>query len=120
MTVHEPLTEDEKTTWIEALRSGDYEQGQGCLRIEGAHCCLGVLGELVGFDDLKGVYLSKYYSEDEPPIFLKLPRVIQHALAGYNDNGYSFEDIADYLESVPVEELLSATECLPPQAGASL
>lgn len=37
-----------KTKWIEALKSGKYVQGTGQLYRNGKHCCLGVLGEVVG------------------------------------------------------------------------
>lgn len=36
-----------KTKWIEALRSGKYLQGTGCLRREETFCCLGVLCDVV-------------------------------------------------------------------------
>ena len=32
-----------KQLWINALRSGKYQQGTGCLRKEDKYCCLGVL-----------------------------------------------------------------------------
>lgn len=32
-----------KAQWTAALRSGEYEQGQGSLRRDGKFCCLGVL-----------------------------------------------------------------------------
>lgn len=32
--------------WVQALRSGDYEQGRDALRLGGQHCCLGVLCDL--------------------------------------------------------------------------
>jgi hypothetical protein len=33
--------------WVDALRSGEYTQGRGCLKsTSGNHCCLGVLCEL--------------------------------------------------------------------------
>lgn len=35
-----------KNLWVNALRSGDFEQGQGNLRKDGKFCCLGVLCEL--------------------------------------------------------------------------
>lgn len=35
-----------KKLWIEALTSGEYEQGQGVLRSDGTFCCLGVLCDL--------------------------------------------------------------------------
>jgi len=36
--------------WIEALRSGRYEQGTCYLSRNGRHCCLGVLAEEMGYD----------------------------------------------------------------------
>lgn len=35
-----------KTLWLKALRSGEYEQGQGFLNRRGKFCCLGVLCDL--------------------------------------------------------------------------
>jgi len=35
-----------KKLWIEALRSGKYEQGRGALNKDGKFCCLGVLCDL--------------------------------------------------------------------------
>jgi len=32
--------------WVKALRSGEYEQGRGQLRINNKHCCLGVLCDI--------------------------------------------------------------------------
>jgi hypothetical protein len=40
------LTKAQKQSWIDALRSGKYTQGQGYLKIDGRHCCLGVACEL--------------------------------------------------------------------------
>lgn len=35
-----------KSDWIEALRSGDYEQGMEFLNRDGTFCCLGVLCDI--------------------------------------------------------------------------
>ena len=36
-----------KQKWVDALRSGEYEQGTGCLKnSSGKYCCLGVLCDL--------------------------------------------------------------------------
>lgn len=40
------LDKEIKKAWIEALRSGKYEQGKGYLKKDGAYCCLGVLCEI--------------------------------------------------------------------------
>lgn len=42
------LKEEWKTKWIAALRSGQYKQGQKCLRTaDDCFCCLGVLCDLI-------------------------------------------------------------------------
>ncbi len=40
------MKEDIKNKWVEALRSGEFEQGRVVLLCAGKHCCLGVLSEL--------------------------------------------------------------------------
>jgi hypothetical protein len=39
-----------KKRWVEALRSGEYEQGYGGLQVAGKYCCLGVLCDLAARD----------------------------------------------------------------------
>lgn len=42
-----PMNQDIKQRWIDALRSGQYQQGTGCLRdAQDRFCCLGVLCDL--------------------------------------------------------------------------
>lgn len=64
-----------KALWIEALRSGEYKQGRGCLKADysgkAQYCCLGVLTELAvkagvieeGTTDFDGEYC---YSDVTP------------------------------------------------------
>ena len=41
------MNQEIKAKWVNALRSGDYEQGQGALKNpNGQYCCLGVLCDL--------------------------------------------------------------------------
>jgi len=40
------VNQEIKAQWVAALRSGEYEQGQGALNSDGKFCCLGVLCEL--------------------------------------------------------------------------
>lgn len=47
-----------KESWVKALRSGEYRQGQGHLYFHGRHCCLGVLAELA----VKAGVTTKYES----------------------------------------------------------
>ena len=118
--------------WIEALRSGEYRQGKGSLkRLEGcqgevvSHCCLGVLSELAGFEEVEpehGISLGRRafkapaesgLPEDEVVQSIYLPvrlfpgmtpdGLIQgtdrwERLAHLNDNGTSFAEIADLIE----------------------
>jgi hypothetical protein len=39
-----------KARWVAALRSGEYKQGKGALRLNNKFCCLGVLCDLYGDD----------------------------------------------------------------------
>lgn len=41
-----PMNPEVKALWVTALRSGEYQQGQGVLRRNDHYCCLGVLCEL--------------------------------------------------------------------------
>lgn len=64
-----------KALWIDALRSGDYEQCKGALRRGDSFCCLGVLTELAvkagavepGEVDRDGYYVYPYTVLDDCP-----------------------------------------------------
>lgn len=51
--------------WLDALRSGEYEQGKGYLNKDGKLCCLGVLCEVAIAD---GVDLVKEPESDLPTV----------------------------------------------------
>lgn len=40
------MNKQAKQLWIEALRSGEYKQGNGALNYKDKYCCLGVLCEV--------------------------------------------------------------------------
>lgn len=103
-----------KRKWITALRSGKYKQGEGELKIKGKQqfCCLGVACDVAGIarDKYSGkgmpFELSKTLQLRLPPFF----RSAEHGgngkceeymqtLASMNDDGESFETIADEIES---------------------
>ena len=47
--------------WLDALRSGKFEQGEGKLRTkENKYCCLGVLYEVTGVEWAMTEYFSSY------------------------------------------------------------
>lgn len=105
------MIKEYKEKWVAALRSGQYQQGRGVLRINGPtgqYCCLGVLcdvmekegngrwftGDIFAFG---GDAMSGYL----PVQLLRLVQLDEHLetrLAVLNDKGQSFEDIAQYIE----------------------
>lgn len=94
-----------KELWIEALRSGEFEQGVGQLCFENHYCCLGVLellacreGVVKQFDGSRA-YLSPvvalwagFRSTETNPI------ACGESLGRLNDNGNNFATIADRIE----------------------
>ncbi len=104
-----------KSKWLKALRSGRYRQADGSLKDEGAYCCLGVLCNVIG------VRWRKHETESAMVPFIGgkevsardsdtgllgagllrkvgMGRNTQTALALMNDEGKSFDEIADYIE----------------------
>lgn len=95
-----------KDRWIKALRSGDYVQGKHALEKDGCNCCLGVLAVIGG--------LESRYSQNETrkqfkfgkdwhggfPVgnFYGIPHKVMMHLVAMNDDGFSFEEIADAIE----------------------
>ena len=122
MSTHttEKLSPELKAKWIEALRSGDYAQGTGELCVlrgwggdEYEHCCLGVLAEVAGIErerirgkchlsEIGNTLLGAFESDDGVEYSTKLPythTTLQRKLAGMNDNGKTFPEIADWIEA---------------------
>lgn len=124
----ERMNQQIKKLWVDALRSGEYEQGQEYLKREeesGAkHCCLGVLCELYE-EEVGGLEItsemaggSTFYRFDRRNDFLPMtvakwagltngnPEVMPLAggrcktVADLNDEGKSFLEIADVIEEV--------------------
>jgi hypothetical protein len=112
------LTEPQRA-WVEALRSGKYKQGRGALGADNEFCCLGVACELAvkagviprpnKCDD--GLYQygrAGLASTAFLPVCVRqwLGVTTEHgglplghgSLADKNDQGWSFEEIADLIE----------------------
>lgn len=111
-----------KAQWVEALRSGRYQQGDGALRARNnKFCCLGVLCDLhasaVGrewdWDDDGDAYSYGGYSELLPTSVMEWAELEDDAptvqydiggtkctdnLASLNDEGRTFDWIADKIE----------------------
>lgn len=101
-----------KARWIEALRSGKYQQAAHTLRKPDSNefCCLGVLCEIEGMDwakDSSGFYKASQSVTPTPVRQANLSAQQAHRLADMNDAGRSFEEIADYIER-EIPPLLSA------------
>lgn len=108
--------------WVKALRSGKYNQIQGCLRNDKGFCCLGVLSELAVdagiIEEAKKDKLSGIYTYETVGTMVLLHKVRNWAgmkfaagsttnqdgemedisLSEMNDNGKTFLEIADFIE----------------------
>ncbi len=108
--------------WVKALRSGKYEQGKNTLcsideKGNKKYCCLGVLNEVLGIEGVLNEEESVlYYDKEEQSLNVKALKLAKMestigdikgydiCLAVLNDDGQSFETIADTIEHY-VEEL---------------
>lgn len=103
--------------WTKALRSDEYKQTTGCLENDYGNCCLGVLCRLAQKDGVKldvrpGDDGLKFNGEgwvvpekvlDWSGLKTNTGRFassdgIEVSLSGYNDNGSSFEELADIID----------------------
>ena len=102
---------DIKRRWVEALRSGEYEQGNLRLRDDGAHCCLGVLCDVhdpTGWVEggARDGFSYRYGTVTDP---IGLPDPLREAIGmnshyegiviSMNDSGSTFAEIADWIEA---------------------
>ena len=99
-----------KRVWIDALRSGEYEQCQDTLHnlTKGGYCCLGVALKEWGLatDEVMGVEEDREgFTQEEGPkeLYAKLRIVIYRYVVergiDMNDQGKPFPLIADMIET---------------------
>lgn len=121
------MNSDIKTKWVQALRSGEYEQARGALHVRNAggdkFCCLGVLCDVLVKEGLYSPTLNSLpvvgdgemhvYYDDEPGVLPEAVRRIANVgmnpdvergdlsmtLAEFNDAGSTFAEIADLIET---------------------
>ncbi len=112
------MNKEVKKKWVAALRSGEYTQGTGQLRDSANNfCCLGVLCNLHAQAHpaiaAKETNIFRYMGDrtDLPVAVMKwagLPDAMGDtvkigsataSLAGHNDNGRTFAEIADAIEA---------------------
>lgn len=80
-----------KKKWLQALRSGEYEQTTGCLSDENGYCCLGVLCEIVIKDHgVVGNYID--FDSGTPPDELWELVLTKESLKALRKEGVSLED----------------------------
>ena len=92
------MTKQLKAKWIEALRSGKYEQGREQLKTDnGKYCCLGVLNEIADLDyETDCGYLENHVGATWKGLDIDQ----QGKLVSLNDeDGKTFPEIADYIEA---------------------
>lgn len=85
-----------QTQWVEALESGEYQQGKGFLGTPGdpnRYCCLGVLCTIHS-DNIEISQLKEYITFDGQKIFL--PPVLSDKLAFWGADG-----AMNYTEDMP-------------------
>ena len=118
------MNQEIKTKWINALRSGDYEQGQGALKnTDGQYCCLGVLCDLYDKHRMEEfgaescwavdtVMLNEYISVLGHPTEVGVPSNVVVDWAGLpHNNPDSLVDLEDevweekYQYELPIAEL---------------
>ena len=98
-----------KAQWLTALRSGDYQQGQNYLRQGDQYCCLGVLCDLYGkavgseWEECgEGYYMLHRDTAALPPKVQEWAGIPGRAnplcLTSLNDNGATFEELANIIE----------------------
>ena len=108
------MNQEIKAKWVAALRSGEYKQTTGYLEKNGYHCCLGVLCEISKLETGFGVKetilegCGNHLLSDTVIMWSGLDtesgsRVVIDGddimLADHNDDGRTFLEIADAIES---------------------
>lgn len=92
------MTSEQRTKWVEALRSGTFRQGSFYLCHKDAYCCLGVANEI--FDLGQRPTCVRFV----PLPLTFLPEHKQRTLCAMNDHHMSFAKIANYIEQLPVQD----------------
>ena len=107
------MKKDIADRWVKALRSGEYKQGRGFLKVKERYCCLGVLCDLYdpkGWKMVSNLNVSTFKIDHN---FSRLSKKVMtwsgmrndagcyevnHTLIKDNDRGDSFEEIANTIE----------------------
>ena len=97
---------EKRREWIEALRSGKYEQTQNYLRSGNSFCCLGVLCDISGIDKWDESFINHIpYGKNTVMPTSDVTKLVNlsdrraRLLTLANDSGKTFNEIADIIES---------------------
>jgi hypothetical protein len=98
---------DNQQKWVDALRSGEYKQCKGRLHdsLGSSHCCLGVLNIVAEQNGVALTFDSGIQADPEAEAWVGLStgwgEYRGGSLMANNDDGLSFSEIADIIESEP-------------------
>lgn len=88
--------------WITALKSQEYTQGFGCLKMGDNYCAIGVLGDLAGVKVDSECYLAPLLPTDhELQMYLNAPvenHTFELEVSRLNDRNFDFEGLSKWLE----------------------
>ena len=96
-----------KAKWLEELRSGKHHQITGTLKDqfgngEYGYCCLGILAEKVMGMEVRIMDEDIPWDDGDPLVYKKVGEIIGDCLTANcsdrNDGGWTFPEIADYVE----------------------
>lgn len=108
------MNQEIKTKWVAALRSGHYAQTKNNLKDKDRYCCLGVLCEISKLETGFGIVENLKETDTDENIGPTIQRWAgltnaegnevtingrHKALANHNDEGCTFLQIADAIES---------------------
>lgn len=112
---------ENRKKWVSALRSGNYQQGTEALRNGDEYCCLGVACDISGLGKWANSEYIVVQGRETYSHFTHLPSSVKEwlgllsangayrsdfSLIMRNDDGDTFLEIADIIESEP-EDLLA-------------
>lgn len=92
-----------KKKWLQALRSGQFQQGSGLLKNGNNYCCLGILRRVMNPQDSSSCTDDRVMAKNQLLTAAHESKAgitwkIQVSLSKKNDDGHSFVQIANWIE----------------------
>ena len=111
---------ENRKKWVDALRLGEYKQAKQALKTDEGYCCLGVACDISGLGEWQDIHYAVMNSNGvlkrsavglPVPVMSSLGLSFQDGSWGFddkvqslsklNDQGATFEEIANIIESEP-------------------